>query len=404
MITDYFNYAFKSLKNRGIRSWLTMLGIFVGIATVVSLISLGQGLKDAMNAQFEMMGTNIIYIAPGSSFFSGMGGSAATLTDKDKAVIEKVRGVELVGGIISKVASVRYKGEVKYTFVSGLPTDKAQKIIEDMQSVRIDAGRKFNPSDRYVAIIGHMIAEGDLFKDKVDIGDKIEINDNNFRVIGAIESLGNHQDDTSLWIPLEAAKEIFNTDDYYALMARVKDNYDPNDVAEDIKEKLRKERNVKKGEEDFIVQTSQDLMESVGVVLSAVQWFLIGISAISLLVGAIGIMNTMYTSVLERTREIGVMKAVGAKNSDITTLFLIESGVLGMVGGLIGCVLGIGLSKTVEFVSSRFLSESSLLKAYVSWELFAGALLLSFIVGCASGVLPARQAAGLKPVDALRYE
>lgn len=404
MITDYFNYAFKSLKNRGLRSWLTMLGIFVGIATVVSLISLGQGLQDAMTEQFEMMGTNIIYIAPGSSLFSGMGGSAVTLTDKDKAVIEKVRGVELVGGIISKVASVRYKGEVKYTFVSGLPTDKAQKIIEDMQQVRIDKGRKFNPSDKYATIIGHMIAGGDFFKQEVDIGDKIEVNGRNFRVIGSIESLGNSQDDTSLWIPLETAKEVFETSDYYALMARVKDNYKPSDVAEDIKEKLRKERNVKKGEEDFIVQTSEELLESVGVVLDAVQWFLIGISAISLLVGAIGIMNTMYTSVLERTREIGVMKAVGAKNSDITTLFLIESGVLGMTGGLVGCLLGIGLSRSVEIAASRLLSSSALLKAHISIELVAGALLLSFIVGCVSGVLPARQAAGLKPVDALRYE
>jgi putative ABC transport system permease protein len=187
-------------------------------------------------------------------------------------------------------------------------------------------------------------------------------------------------------------------------MARVKDNYIPGDVAENIKEKLRKHRNVKEGEEDFTVQTSQELLDSVGVILDAVQWFLIGIAAISLLVGGIGIMNTMYTSVLERTREIGVMKAIGARNGDITILFLIEAGVLGMAGGLIGCLLGVTLSKTVEILSAGALANSTLVKAYVSAELIAGALLLSFIVGCVSGVLPARQAANLKPVDALRYE
>lgn len=115
-------------------------------------------------------------------------------------------------------------------------------------------------------------------------------------------------------------------------------------------------------------------------------------------------MNTMYTSVLERTREIGVMKAIGARNGDITILFLIEAGVLGMAGGLIGCLLGVTLSKTVEILSAGALANSTLVKAYVSAELIAGALLLSFIVGCVSGVLPARQAANLKPVDALRYE
>jgi putative ABC transport system permease protein len=216
--------------------------------------------------------------------------------------------------------------------------------------------------------------------------------------------MGSKHDDEAIWIPLETTKEIYNTEEYYAIMARVKDNYIPGDVAENIKEKLRKHRNVKEGEEDFTVQTSQELLDSVGVILDAVQWFLIGIAAISLLVGGIGIMNTMYTSVLERTREIGVMKAIGARNGDITILFLIEAGVLGMAGGLIGCLLGVTLSKTVEILSAGALANSTLVKAYVSAELIAGALLLSFIVGCVSGVLPARQAANLKPVDALRYE
>jgi putative ABC transport system permease protein len=404
MIADYFKYSLKTLRDRGVRSWLTMLGIFVGIATVVSLISLGQGLQDSMNEQFEMMGSDIIYIAPGAGFFSSTGASAATLDDEDKKVIESVRGVDLAGGMISRVAKVEYKGESKFGFSNGIPTDKAQKIIEDMQQVRISQGRKFNPSDRYVAIIGSRVASGDFFSKRVDVGERIVVNGKPLKVIGSLEPMGSKHDDEAIWIPLETTKEIYNTEEYYAIMARVKDNYIPGDVAENIKEKLRKHRNVKEGEEDFTVQTSQELLDSVGVILDAVQWFLIGIAAISLLVGGIGIMNTMYTSVLERTREIGVMKAIGARNGDITILFLIEAGVLGMAGGLIGCLLGVTLSKTVEILSAGALANSTLVKAYVSAELIAGALLLSFIVGCVSGVLPARQAANLKPVDALRYE
>ncbi|MDD5111799.1 MAG: ABC transporter permease [Candidatus Altiarchaeota archaeon] len=405
MIGDYFKYALDAIFHKGIRSWLTMLGIFVGIATIVSLISLGQGLDASMRQQFAMMGSNIIMVMPGSGFSaSGAGPSASTLNVEDKKVIESVRGVELAGRMITMITLSKYKGESKFNFVSGIPTDSAQKIIEDMQQVRVKEGRVFNPNDRYAAIIGSRVADGKFFARKVGVGDELEIDGRNFKIVGTLDPMGSQQDDESAYIPLKTAEELFDTTNYLVIMARAKDNYNPDDVAEGIKEKLRKHRNVKKGEEDFTVQTSQELLDSVSVILSAVQWFLIGIAGISLLVGGIGIMNTMYTSVMERTREIGVMKAIGAKNSDITLLFLIESGVVGTAGGLVGCALGIGLSKTVEFIASKTLADSTMLKADISLPLVVGALLVSFIVGCLSGVLPAQQAAGLKPVDALRYE
>ena len=176
-----------------------------------------------------------------------------------------------------------------------------------------------------------------------------------------------------------------------------------NTIAEKIKVELRRFRDVKKDEEDFDIQTPEQLLGSFGDVLNIVQSVLIGIAAISLLVGGIGIANTMYTAVIERTKEIDIMKSVGAQNKDILLIFVIESGMLGLAGGAIGIAVGIGLSKLVEYLAFVYLG-TSLIKAFFPWYLILGSLLFSFLVGTISGLLPARQAASLKPVDALRYE
>ena len=164
---------------------------------------------------------------------------------------------------------------------------------------------------------------------------------------------------------------------------------------------MRRFRNVKKDEEDFDVQTPEQLLGSFGDIVNIVQSVLIGIAAISLLVGGIGIANTMYTAVVERTKEIGIMKSVGAQNKDILLIFIIESGLLGAIGGLIGVVLGFGLSYGVEVISKNFIG-TNLIEAYFSYTLFFGALLFSFFIGAIFGVMPARQAALMQPVDALR--
>ena len=401
MIGDYFTYAVTSILHKGVRSWLTMIGIFIGIATIVSLISLGQGMQDAINMQFEQMGSNIIMVMPGNNF--GAPSGASKLTDHDIQIVEGVRGVNLVGGMIAKLGLVEFMGERKYTFIAGIPTDKSQKIIEDMQSVRVHEGRKFYPTDKYRSIVTWMIQSGDFFKKPVKVNDRILIEEREFRVIGSIESIGNNQDDTNIYIPLDTAKEVFDTEDYYTILVQLKDGYQPADVADAIKERMRKDRNQKKGEEDFSVQTQEQLKESVGTVLDVVQAVLIGIASISLLVGGVGIMNTMYTNVLERTQEIGIMKAVGARNGDILGIFLIEAGIFGLLGGLVGIGLGLGFSKAVEYLGAGALG-SDILRAHVSYTFVGSVLLFSFIIGCASGVFPARQAAQLKPVDALRYE
>jgi len=185
--------------------------------------------------------------------------------------------------------------------------------------------------------------------------------------------------------------------------AKSAEGFDVTTVADSIERRLLQIKNEKKDQETFSVQTSEQLLTSFTNIFNIVQGVLVGIAAISLLVGGIGIMNTMYTSVLERTKEIGTMKAVGAKNSDILQIFLFESGLLGLVGGAIGVVLGIGLGKGVQYIATIALG-TNLLQASITAPLIVGALAFSFLIGSSSGILPAMQAARLKPADALRYE
>ncbi len=402
MIEDYFRFAIKGIMNKGVRSWLTMIGIFIGIAAVVSLISLGEGMKNAINEQFEIFGGNVVYITPGMAL--GISPGASKLTEHDFNLIKRVHGVDIASGVLSRGAKVKFRDDVGYTFVIGIMTDDSQDLFIKQGGMNVEKGQKrFKPDDKYKVAIGYLIEKGDFFDKPVSVGNKLEINDREFDVTATMSKIGNPQDDTQMYIPIDIARELFGVkDEYTAILAKTKGGFDTTDVAEDIKEKLRRDRNLKKGEEDFQVMTTEQLRESVGFILDAVQIVLVGIAAISLLVGGVGIMNTMYTSVIERTNEIGIMKAIGARNSDVMIIFLFESGTLGLVGGVIGCIFGIGLSKTVEYIA---ISQGyEILKASVSIELILGSLLFSFILGCISGVLPARQASNLKPVDALRYE
>jgi len=405
MLEDYVKFAITGIKRKGIRSYLTMIGIFIGIAAVVSLISLGQGMQRAISKQFELLGTNIILVMPGASENLGLAMmSVNKLKKHDLNLIKGVNGVEDAGGFFSKLAQVKFHDEVKYCWVTGV-TPELQDLWLEGTGVRITEGQeRFKPNDKYKVAVGYLIGKGDFFSKKVDIGNTLEIDGQKFKVVAKISQIGNRQDDTNLYIPEKAAEDLFDVkDEYMIIMVKVKEGYDVDKVAERIKRKMRQDRGLSEGEEDFSVTTTEDIIKSVRNILDAVTWVLIGIAAISLIVGGVGIMNTMYTSVLERTNEIGVMKAVGAKNKDILLLFTIESGILGVIGGTIGIILGISMSKIVEIMAENAL-KGKLLEAYISPELIVGALAFSFFVGFISGILPAIQASKLNPVDALRYE
>lgn len=402
MIKDYFFLAFRNLRKRKLRSWLTMLGIFIGIAAVVALISVTLGLQKSITEQFESMGANKLIIMPGGGF--GVISTAEKLTSIDIGAVRKTKGVDKAAELVYNMVLVKFKDEAKQAAVMGLPTDETADIMKDMEGFEAEEGRDLKEGDKEKAIIGYLIAKDKgFFENGVSLRDKLVIQEREFKVVGIMKQIGNPSDDAQIYIPLDTAKEIFGkTDEIDMIYVQVKQGFEPAHVAENIKKELRDVRNEEEGEETFSVQTFEQLMETFGKILGIVQIVLVGIAAISLLVGGIGIMNTMYTSVLERTKEIGIMKAIGARNMDILSLFLFESGLLGIAGGAIGVIIGVGISKMVELVALG--SGLGLLKAALPWYLIAGALAFSFLIGTISGILPAVRASRLKPVDALRYE
>jgi putative ABC transport system permease protein len=407
MIKDYFKLALKSIIKRKLRSWLTVIGIFIGIATVVALIAVGQGMEKAITQQFEELGTDKIVIsaggdAAGAAFAAGLASNPITYDDLD--VVNDVRGVDVAAGMISRLALVEFDGETKTTWVNGFPTDETAKVVEDIQSFEVLEGRNLEDGDDYVALVGYNLYMEDFFEKPVEERDKIYIEGEKFKVIGIVDKIGNAQDDTQIMIPIDTAKELFDTgDDIYGIMVKITEGEEPSVVAERIEDELRDFRDEEEGAESFQVQTFEQILEQVGAVLGIISAVLIGIAAISLLVGGIGIMNTMYTAVLERTKEIGVMKSIGGTNKDIMLIFLIESGLYGLVGGGVGVIIGGGLSIIVAKIAGAALGIDYF-QASITWWLVLGALGFSFVVGVISGVFPAKQASKMQPVDALRYE
>lgn len=402
---DHFFLAFSNLKRRGLRSWLTMIGIFIGIAAVVGLISLGQGLQSAINEQFEQLGKDKIII---QSKTLGPAGSATSekliLNTEDLENIKKVRGVGRVVGLLSKTSLLSTKGESKVAMSIGISPEDIN-LFSEMQDFKVIDGRDLKEGDLYKAIVGYSNSvEGKIWKRGVEIGSTINIDGTDFKVVGILGKTGDPFNDAGVYIPKETMRKILKVpNEESQIIATAQEGFNPEDVAEAIERKLRQTRGEKEGQETFSVQTSEQLLQTFTNIFGIVQAVLIGIAAISLLVGGIGIMNTMYMSVLERTKEIGTMKAVGATNKDILYIFIFESGLLGLIGGTIGIMLGIGLGKGAEYIATIALG-TNLLRASITFPLILGALAFSFLIGTLSGILPAMQAAKLKPADALRYE
>jgi putative ABC transport system permease protein len=403
MLFDYFRLAYQGASNRKLRSWLTMIGIFIGIAAVIALISLSQGLKIAISEQFAQLGSDKLIVQSAESGFGPPGtGVTNAITKDDKTVIEKVNGVDIAVGRLIRSVKMKFHDEISYDYVVTIPDDNAGiDLAVEANNYKIVQGRLLKKSDKYKIMVGGDFAD-DKYDLPVELRDKLIIEDKEFKVIGILKKSGNPQQDQSVVIPEAALRELLDIqEDYDIIPVKILEGENINVVEERIKKELRKYRDVEEGKEDFSVETPGDILGTLNNILLIVQGVLIGIAAISLLVGGIGIMNTMYTAVTERTKEIGIMKATGAKNKQILLLFLIESGFLGFFGGLIGVILGMSISFLVEYAAFQALG-SSLIQSDFDPVLIISTLLFAFIVGALSGLTPARQAANMKPVDALR--
>ena len=405
MIQDFFRLSLVNLRKRQLRSWLTIFGIIIGIGSVVALISLSVGLNKEVERQFELFGSDKIFITSrGSMGFGPPSGSGRSLVEEDVDIIKKVDGVDLVASTAMQQTPIRFRDEIKFVNIIGISTDsETSQLFEEVQGFKVSKGRQLKPGDTYKITVGASFGEGNIFDKNIKVGNKLEIYEKSFDIIGIYEEIGNEQDDSQVYMPIDTFREITGIEkDVVAIIVKVDKGKDIDIIKSDIEESLRDYKKEDVGEESFNVNTSEDILRLINQLFGTIQIVLVGIGAISLLVGTVGVMNTMYTSVLERTKEIGIMKAIGAKNSDVLSIFLIESGVLGLVGGGLGVCLGLGMAKIVEiFASTAFFIP---VKAYIGIDLIVGALILSFAMGSIAGFLPARKAAKLKPVDALRYE
>ncbi len=404
-ITDYSRLALKNLRKRKLRSWLTILGIVISVAIIFILISLSVGLREAINEQFKTLGSDKFFImAKGQLGAPGSGGAVQITTD-DVKVVEKVRGVKAASYAVVGNAKVEFDKKIMYMMIAGIPLDKSSRqVYVESTSLKIESGRMIDTGDSEKVMIGYDYAHVQIFGKLVKAGDSLVINGKSFKVVGILARIGNPSDDRNIIMPMEDFQILFNSGKRVdQIVAQIQTGEDINDVADRVKQRLMKFRDVTEKTIDFTILTPQELLASFGIILNIITAFLVGVAGISLLVGSIGIANTMYTSVLERTREIGTMKAVGAKNRDILLIFLIESGLLGLIGGITGVLLGAGISKAVEIIAINSLN-TTLLKAAMPAYLVIGCLAFAFLVGSLSGVIPAYQASKLKAVDALRYE
>ncbi|MCK5473960.1 MAG: ABC transporter permease [Candidatus Aenigmarchaeota archaeon] len=401
MLFEYAKYAFKNIRHRKLRTWLTLIGIFIGIAAVVALISIGQGMQNAINEEFSKSGADRLTIQPAGGFAGAY--VSEKLYESDVDVVNRVKSVEFATGVIIQTGRIKYKDQTKSASIFGVGSDEeTRRFIEKVDFFLIEEGRQFKSIDNNVAILGSNIAS-DMFDREIILGEKIFVENKEYKVIGIQKKSGSPMHDNMVRITTESAQELFDlkkTKEVSMIFARVKPGIDPLMVAEDVRDALRKDHDVKEGQEDFIVVTAEQMIEGFNNILLVIQVVLVGIAAISLIVGGIGITNTMYTSVVERTREIGIMKSVGAKNSDIVSIFLMESAMLGFFGGILGIIIGLSVSKAVEIAAVY--SGINVLKAYFGYELIAGALIFSMSVGIISGVMPAKNASKMNPVDALR--
>ncbi|MFI5265260.1 MAG: ABC transporter permease [Candidatus Levyibacteriota bacterium] len=400
--TELFSSAIKALRSNILRTALTMLGIVIGIASVIMILSLGQGASQAITDQVSSLGTNLIIVIPGTQQ-PGRVTSTDTLKYTDvEALAGKIASpnVSSVRPQVSINAAVVANGQNKNIPVQGVGADYAS-----IYSLSVDQGEFVTQDDvaagTRVAVLGPTVVT-DLFgADASPIGQTITIKSRSFRVIGVTAAKGSSgftNPDETVYIPVTTGMREILGQDYVAAVVLSATN--PNEIDQtmtDIKNFLLDRHKITDPTlADFTIRSSKDAISILGTITGILTGGLAGIAAISLVVGGIGIMNIMLVTVTERTREIGLLKAIGAKRKDILTQFLIEAVVLTLSGGVVGIIIGISFT----FIITRFAPIPFVLSP-VSIILAVG---VSTVVGLIFGIYPAQRAAKLSPIDALRYE
>ena len=401
LILDLFKMAIRSLISHKLRTFLTALGIIIGVASVISMISIGEGARQQTLSTISKFGTNIITIKPGNKKSRHVStGKVDTLMLKDATFIEQ--NVPLITGVAAQVyrsAQLKFRNKNTNTTVRGTGENYRRLANFEMQKGRYFNQQEINVAKR-VCVLGATVVKN-LFAEANPLGETIKVDGKNFMVIGMTEPKGAlswFDPDDQIFIPVSTAqKRVFGMNHIQSIDVQASKIEDLELIKEDITQLLRIRHNIANGKEnDFYVQNSSQWLNSWGDAAKTFTYLLGGIAAISLMVGGIGIMNIMLVSVTERTREIGIRKAIGAKKKEILEQFLIESVLISFLGGGVGVLLGIGISEIVSNIGEweTIVSTQSILLAFG----------FSVGIGIFFGFYPANKAANMNPIEALRYE
>lgn len=403
MYKESFLMAWASLIANKMRSILTMLGIIIGVAAVIALVSIGNGVKQDIQNSISSLGSNLLMVMPGAPRTPGVrpsAGSMKSLKVSDYEAIAKLDGVKAASPMTNGSYVVIYQNKNWTTSVSGVSYNYLDVNNWSMKSGRFLSEKNVQNRER-VAVVGKTVVKN-LFGDEDPVGAEIRVKNIPFRIIGVLNSkgsgaMGNDQDDMVV-IPYTTAMERVEGVDYLRMIYVVgKDENGIDRLQSDIENLLRVRHGIKDTNlDDFNIQNMNSIMETMEETTGTLTLFLGAVAAISLVVGGIGIMNIMLVSVTERTREIGVRKALGATYSVIVTQFLIEAVVISLMGGIIGIILGIGSSKLIGLASG--------MSTVISIPTIVMSFAFSMAIGLIFGIYPARKAAKLNPIDALHYE
>ena len=403
MYKESFLMAWASLIANKMRSILTMLGIIIGVAAVIALVSIGNGVKQDIQNSISSLGSNLLMVMPGAPRTPGVRpsqGSMKSLKVSDYQAISKLDGVKAASPYTANSYVTIYQSKNWTTTVSGVSSNFQDVNNWTMAEGRFISSKNVENRER-VAVVGQTVVKN-LFVGEDPVGKEIRVKNIPFRVIGVLNSkgngtMGNDQDDV-IFIPYTTAMERVEGVDYLRMVYVVaSDDNGIDRLQSDIENLLRVRHSIKDTNlDDFNIQNMKSIMETMEQTTGTLTLFLGAVAAISLVVGGIGIMNIMLVSVTERTREIGIRKALGATYFVIVTQFLIEAVVISLMGGLIGIALGIGASKLIGLASG--------MSTVISVPTIVLSFAFSMAIGLVFGIYPARKAAKLNPIDALHYE
>jgi len=406
MFKDNLNLAIKNIKERKSRVSLTFLGIAIGIMAIVALMGIGEGMQQAVTGELSSL-TDTIIVTTGSISASPAGGGFMGngdiyFTDRDIEDISRISGIKDMSPVLFGSALMRYNGETVSVSLLGLDPESMANIF-GIEFLGLESGSFMQEGEQSRVIMGHKVAY-DYFDSEITVGKRVDINGKKFVVNGIYKEQGagfSTETDDYIHMTTRDFEKLTGQRNISGVLVRVYDVGSVEAIAVEIEESIDENH----GTEDFAQAiTMSSILESIQSVLQIIQVVLLAIAAIALVVASIGIMNTMLTSVMERTHEIGIMKAIGARNRDVMLIFIAEGALISLIGGGVGVLLGFVGANGFGAASSGFMGTGMSLTPVITLPTVVLSLTVAFLVGILSSLYPARKAAKMSPIEAVRYE